>query len=1254
MNAGTKRSPHGDPAFLSQTPSNPLSSAAKLRSYRRAVIHKLSVLLLAVIAVNIFGCGGGGGGNGSIPTPSPKPTATPEPTPAAELTKITVTPAQAKVACGLSVQLQALGTYSDGSSQDVTQKAAWKSSSNKTASADAGEVCGLAAGQTEVTAELDGIVSNRAKITVTAAEPVSCLIFSASGKVITDKLLLNAGETQQLKAQVQLSDGSSMDVTNSVIWSSAKPGVASVSEKGVITAKEAGTSKVTVKNAAGETFGSFQAVVAADKVTGVSLNKSKLTLAAGYTEVISASATYSSGRTVNIDSSAKWSSSDKSVASVEVKTVSGKTKASVSGQKPGQAVVTASFGGKSASCTVKVTDAELVSLVAKPQSLNIPKGLTANITVTGGFSDGTGRDITDDCRFLTGDENIAAAESAGKSTTAGLVRGVGKGSTVITVQKDKLKAEVEVTVSDAELKSLSVSSESASVIAGYSLQLEADASYSDGTSVKVTSEAEWTSGAPDTASVAKGKVTGLAAGTVTVTAKFGGKTASKKITVSKAVLTSLDIDAGSGKVSSGLTLQLKAAAYYSDGTVSVVTGEVEWRSRDTGTAIVDDNGLVTGKAAGNVTIEAKFAGKTFTQDITVTAAVVTRVAVTPDSASVIVGNTAELTATAYYSDGSSSTVTADDECEWTSEVPEKVIVDKGEVTGVAPTDSDVEVTASFGGFEGSALISVPEATSFTFTVGSAEVTDGATVDLTVGETLEVQAGVTFSDGQEIEDAVSLIEWTLGEGGGDIVEIDQETGAITGKAAGETAVTADLYGLQISFSINVAADAEAVTLTQDVLTEELGYTFGREGLQKDGQYVTELELPETFTYDGNTYRITAIGAGAFKNCSHLTKVTIPDGVTAIGDEAFSGCVNISELIIPDSVTSIGYETFRYLPVLDTLTIPSNLTFAEGCPKGTRTTITPGSMKAINEGAFEDNSELAEVTISDGITSIGASAFARSGISSVSIPGSVKSIGEYAFTECDLTSITISSGVESIGDYAFQRNTVTELEIPGSVRSIGAHAFANSSALTEVIIPDGVETVGASAFGECEQLEMVSVPCGAEFPEGCPFTDSSNLTHAAITKTDSGSTSLGDYAFDGCDSLKSVIIPAGVTSIGNNAFNGCGLTSISLPSSVVTIGDYAFEGCGSLTSVTIKDKVDTIGAFAFSCSGLTSVTISSGVASIGEEAFGCCFGLPSIAVPDSVTAIGDNAFAVIPVVYYNCDGSEPGYPWGACRVLPNTGT
>ena len=179
---------------------------------------------------------------------------------------------------------------------------------------------------------------------------------------------------------------------------------------------------------------------------------------------------------------------------------------------------------------------------------------------------------------------------------------------------------------------------------------------------------------------------------------------------------------------------------------------------------------------------------------------------------------------------------------------------------------------------------------------------------------------------------------------------------------------------------------------------------------------------------------------------------------------------------------------------------------------------------------------------------------------------------------------------------------------------------------VIIGDAVTSIGDYAFSGCTSLKSIAIPDSV--------------------------TSIGSRAFYGCDSLTSIAIPDSVTSIGRGAFEACtSLTSIAIPDSVTYIGDVAFYNCFSLTSITIPDSVTSIGGWVFMyCPSLTSVTIGNGVTSIGGWAFAYCTSLESITIPDRVTEIGNYAFencvsltsVIIPdsvtsignYVFYNC--------------------
>lgn len=89
-----------------------------------------------------------------------------------------------------------------------------------------------------------------------------------------------------------------------------------------------------------------------------------------------------------------------------------------------------------------------------------------------------------------------------------------------------------------------------------------------------------------------------------------------------------------------------------------------------------------------------------------------------------------------------------------------------------------------------------------------------------------------------------------------------------------------------------------------------------------------------------------------------------------------------------------------------------------------------------------------------------------------------------------------------------------------------------------------------------------------------------------------TSVGNWAFEDCNSLTSITLPSSVTSIGWDAFSGTAIRSIVIPVSVSSIESSTFEDCTSLTSITIPSKVTSVGSFAFrGCTSLTSVRVEA---------------------------------------------------------------
>ena len=299
-------------------------------------------------------------------------------------------------------------------------------------------------------------------------------------------------------------------------------------------------------------------------------------------------------------------------------------------------------------------------------------------------------------------------------------------------------------------------------------------------------------------------------------------------------------------------------------------------------------------------------------------------------------------------------------------------------------------------------------------------------------------------------------------------------------------------------------------------------------------------------------VTSIGDDAFRNCSGLTSVVIPDSVTSIGGGAFAGCKGLTSITIPNSVTSIGYSAFSGCTGLTSITIPDSVT-------------------SIGESAFNGCSGLTNITIPDSVTSIGRYAFMNcTGLTNITIPDSVTSIGDRAFYDTTWYN-NQPDGLVYAGKVAYKyKGTMpsnTSIVLKEGTLGIADFAFQGCSGLTSITIPDSVTSVGYAAFSGCTGLIKIIGPSDAvsAVAKQC---DSKAIAEIVITS----GTSISDCAFRDCKSLTTVTIPDSVTSIDGSAFSGCtGLTSITIPNGVTSICNYAFFGCTGLTTINFNGTI-----------------------------------------------------------------------------------
>ena len=310
-------------------------------------------------------------------------------------------------------------------------------------------------------------------------------------------------------------------------------------------------------------------------------------------------------------------------------------------------------------------------------------------------------------------------------------------------------------------------------------------------------------------------------------------------------------------------------------------------------------------------------------------------------------------------------------------------------------------------------------------------------------------------------------------------------------------------LPLSAVTAFAEDTSAPTGTASYGDYEYDYTINTEDgtatITKfralvDGSY--DITIPTDF----GRFPVTAIGDDAFRGCSALKKVTIPQSVTSIGDSAFAGCHNLDSVTINDAATSIGNRAFTECPLTTTLSLGKKIT-------------------TIGDEAFYDCRGLTSVTIPPSVTSIGKKAFLQCiHLKTLSfgenIKTNIETIGDDAFYYCiELESVTIPQSVTSIGNDAFgQCHDLQSLTIKDAATSIGHRAFLGCTSLETISLGENIKTIGYHAFNSCTSI---------------------NLTNVTIPEN---VTIIRPGTFDYCTHLEYIMLPAGLTSF-QDSLKGC---------------------------------------------------------------------------------------------------------------------
>jgi trimeric autotransporter adhesin len=675
---------------------------------------------------------------------------------------IVVSPSSSTLALNAQLPLQAL--VQDGSGSLVPDASVtWTVENPAIASVSpAGVVTALALGTTQVAASARG-KSGVASITVQKT-PVASVV------VRPNRVDAAIGSSTQLSAST-LDASQNTLADRAVIWTTSNAAVATVNATGVVKAVAAGTATITATSEGKSDASAF--TIAPGAVARVDVTPASVAMVAGQTQQLAAAAKDASG-SVLTGKSVIWASSNAAVATV---TSSG----DVTAVAQGNATITATVDGVSGSSEITISAAPVGSVIVSPQSPSVSAGATVQLT-------GTVRDvnggIVNSAPVWTSSDNAIATVSG-----TGLVTGVSAGNATITASSGGKTGSTVVKVSAAPIGNVSVSPQAPSMNVGATTQLSANVTDVNGASVSGAVVA-WTSSNIAIATVsASGLVTGVSAGTATITASSGGKSGSTTVTVSLVPVQSVAVTPSTSSLTPGQTQQL--AATVTDANGSAANRPVSWASSDNAVATVDQAGLVTAVAQGSATITATSGGVSGSAGITVGAVPAASVTVNPGTLSLTVAQTGTLDA--VVKDASGNVLTGRS-VTWSSSSPLVASVSQsGVVTALIP--GTATITAASGSASGTAAVTVnaiPPGPAASITVSPSSLT------IKVGDTSTLTAVVKDSQGNTLSGA--SVTWTTA---------DASRVTVT---AGNPSTSATVKGIKTGTNITIRATVTGTSIS----------------------------------------------------------------------------------------------------------------------------------------------------------------------------------------------------------------------------------------------------------------------------------------------------------------------------------------------------------------------------------------------------------------------------------------------------------
>ncbi|HEX4485725.1 MAG TPA: Ig-like domain-containing protein [Terriglobales bacterium] len=317
------------------------------------------------------------------------------------LTSIAVTPANATLAAGLTLQYTATGTYSDATTANITATVTWSSATPATATiTSAGLAKGVKAGTVAIRA-VSGTITGTTNVTIT--KTLTSIAVTPANPTIATKA------TQQFTATGTYSDATTANLTATVTWASGTPAFATITTAGLATGVAPGVSAITATS--GTVVGTTNATVT-KVLSSIAVTPANVTIANPGTQQYAATATYSDATTADITSTVTWSATTTTFATINTTGLATTVSA-------GTTAINAKSGTITGTTNLTVSAATLSSIAVTPASITVGVGATQQYAALGTYSDSTTKDVTPQVTWTSGNPSVVGISTGGFATVQG-------------------------------------------------------------------------------------------------------------------------------------------------------------------------------------------------------------------------------------------------------------------------------------------------------------------------------------------------------------------------------------------------------------------------------------------------------------------------------------------------------------------------------------------------------------------------------------------------------------------------------------------------------------------------------------------------------------------------------------------------------------------------------------------------------------------------------------------------------------------